>query len=147
MSTPFYISNLRKKSRFMWLTHITCDKSKKYLISSEATGQVNIIHMRVVKRYRQLNAERNPGPQWFSFTMLYDWSRKKNAIFLTTHAKLKAIKTRLSEFSRAFCAKFQHSLVPSDVYLSYAVWISYATSSCLFLWERIKFIGTTFLFY
>ena len=46
---------------------------------------------------------------------------KKNAIFLTTHAKLKAIKTRLSEFSRAFCAKFQLSLVPSDVYLSYAV--------------------------
>lgn len=121
MSTPFYISNLRKKSRFVWLTHITCDKSKKYLISSEATGQVNIIHMRVVKRYRQLNAERNPGPQWFSFTMLYAWSRKKNAIFLTTHAKLKAIKTRLSEFSRAFCAKFQLSLVPSDVYLSYAV--------------------------
>ena len=39
----------------------------------------------------------------------------------TTHAKLKAIKTRLSEFSRAFCAKFQFSLVPSDVYLGYAV--------------------------
>lgn len=71
MSTPFYISNLRKKSRFMWLTHITCDKSKKYLISSEATGQGNIIHMRVVKWYRQLNAERNPGLQWFSFNMLY----------------------------------------------------------------------------
>lgn len=86
MSTPFYISNLRKKSRFVWLTHITCDKSKKYLISSEATGQVNIIHMRVVKRYRQLNAERNPGLQWFSFTMLYDWSRKK--CHLSDHSRL-----------------------------------------------------------
>ena len=92
MSTPFYISNLRKKSRFMWLTHITCDKSKKYLISSEATGQVNIIHMRVVKWYRQLNAERNPGLQWFSFTMLYDWSRKKKCRLSDHSCKIESNK-------------------------------------------------------